>query len=328
MKQRIDVAARFTFALMLAAWSVGAHAQAYPQRSVTIVVPFSAGGPTDTIARIVAQRMGTTLGQSVVVENVTGAGGSIGVAKIVHAAPDGYTVGIGHIGTHVFNGAVQNQSFNAVTDLDPVGLVASNPQMIISKNDVPAKTLKDLLDWVKAKPTPATSGTGGPGTPAHVSSIYFANTTGAKIEVVHYRGAAPAMQDLIAGHIDISFDQAANSLPQVRAGRIRAYAVTQATRLASAPDVPTVDEAGLPKFYMTVWHGLWVPKGTPASVVAKLNGALRETLADPEVRKRLADLGQEIPAADQQTPEALRNFHKAEQDKWWPMIKAAGIKGE
>jgi tripartite-type tricarboxylate transporter receptor subunit TctC len=328
MRQRIAAAAHFTLALVLAACASAAHAQPYPQRSVTMLVPFSAGGPTDTIARIIAQRMGTALGQTVVVENLTGAGGSIGVAKVVHAAPDGYTVSIGHIGTHVFNGAVQDLSFNALTDLDPVGMVASNPQMVISKNDVPAKTLKDLLEWVKTKPAPATSGTGGPGTPSHVSSIYFANATGAKIEVVHYRGAAPVMQDLIAGHIDMSFDQAANSLPQVRAGRIRAYAVTQATRLASAPDVPTVDEAGLPKFYMTVWHGLWVPKGTPPSVIAKLNAALRETLADPDVRKRLGDLGQEIPAADQQTPEALRTFHKAEQDKWWPMIKAAGIRGE
>jgi tripartite-type tricarboxylate transporter receptor subunit TctC len=327
MKHAFAAAARCLLAAFAACVTL-AHAQAWPQRNVTVIVPFSAGGPTDTIARILAQRMSTSLGQSVVVENVTGAGGAIGVGKVVHAPPDGYLVGIGHVGTHVITGAVQSLPFNALTDLDPVGLVASNPQFIISKNDVPAKTLEDLLKWAKAKPTPATCGTGGPGTPAHISGVYFANTTGARIEIVHYRGAAPAMQDLIAGHIDISFDQAANSLPQVRAGRIRAYAVTQATRLASAPDVPTVDEAGLPRFYMTVWHGLWVPKGTPAGVIARLNGALREALADPDVRKRLADLGQEIPAADQQSPEALRAFHKAEQDKWWPMIKAAGIRAD
>jgi tripartite-type tricarboxylate transporter receptor subunit TctC len=206
-------------------------------------------------------------------------------------------------------------------------MVASNPQIIVSKNDVPAKTLQEFVAWAKAKPTPVTSGTGGPGTPSHVSGIYFANTTGAKVEVIHYRGSGPALQDVMAGHIDATFDQAANALPQIRAGRIRAYAVTQATRLASAPDIPTVDEAGLPRFYMTVWHALWVPKGTPPTVIAKLNQALRDTLADAETRKKLGDLGQEIPPADQQSPEYLRTFHKAEQDKWWPLIKAAGIKG-
>jgi tripartite-type tricarboxylate transporter receptor subunit TctC len=269
--------------------------------------------------------MSTSLGQGVVVENVTGAGGSIAVGKVVHSAPDGYTVGIGHLGTHVITGAVQDLQYNAVTDLEPVGMVASNPQIIVSKNDVPAKTLKDFVAWAKGKGM--TSGTGGPGTPSHVSGIYFANTTGAKVDIIHYRGSAPALQDVMAGHIDATFDQAANALPQIRAGRIRAYAVTQATRLASAPDIPTVDEAGLPKFYMTVWHALWVPKATPAPVVAKLNHALRETLADPEIRKKLGDLGQEIPSPENQSPEYLRTFHKAEQDKWWPMIKAAGIKG-
>jgi len=327
MKHRIGARLRFLAALAFASVSVAAFGQGYPTRPVTIIVPFAAGGPTDTIARIIAQRMGTSLGQTVVVENVTGAGGSIAVGKVVHAPADGYMVSIGHLGTHVITGAVQELQYNALTDLDPVGMVASNPQIIVSKNDVPAKTLQEFVAWAKAKPTPVTSGTGGPGTPSHVSAIYFANTTGAKVEVIHYRGSGPALQDVMAGHIDATFDQAANALPQIRAGRIRAYAVTQATRLASAPDIPTVDEAGLPKFYMTVWHALWVPKGTPGAVVAKLNHALRETLADAEVRKKLGDLGQEIPPADQQSPEALRTFHKAEQDKWWPLIKAAGIKG-
>jgi tripartite-type tricarboxylate transporter receptor subunit TctC len=327
MKHWIHRAARFAAALGLAALALGAAAQDYPTRAVTIIVPFAAGGPTDTIARIIAQRMGQSLGQTVVVENVTGAGGSIAVNKVVHAPPDGYMVGIGHLGTHVITGAVMDLPYNAVNDLDPVGLVASNPQIIVSKNDVPAKTLKEFVDWAKGKPAPVTSGTGGPGTPSHVSAIYFANTTGAKVDVIHYRGSAPALQDVMAGHIDATFDQAANALPQIRAGRIRAYAVTQATRLASAPDIPTVDEAGLPKFYMTVWHALWVPKNTPAAVTAKLNKALRETLADEGVRKKLGDLGQEIPPPDQQSPQYLHAFHKAEQDKWWPMIKAAGIKG-
>lgn len=327
MKRSILGAARLAAAFAFASLALGALAQGYPTRPVTIIVPFAAGGPTDTIARIIAQRMGTSLGQAVVVENVTGAGGSIAVGKVVHSNPDGYTVSIGHLGTHVITGAVQELQYNALTDLEPVGMVASNPQIIVSKNDVPAKTLQDFVAWAKAKPVPVTSGTGGPGTPSHVSAIYFANTTGAKVDVIHYRGSGPALQDVMAGHIDATFDQAANALPQIRAGRIRAYAVTQATRLASAPDIPTVDEAGLPKFYMTVWHALWVPKGTPAAVVAKLNQALRDTLADGETRKKLGDLGQEIPPAEQQSPEYLRTFHKAEQDKWWPLIKAAGIKG-
>jgi len=327
MKCWIRRAARAAAAIGIATFVLGAAAQEYPTRAVTIIVPFAAGGPTDTIARIIAQRMGQSLGQTVVVENVTGAGGSIAVNKVVHSQPDGYTVSIGHLGTHVITGAVMDLQYNAVTDLDPVGMVASNPQIIVSKNDVPAKTLKDFVAWARAKPAPVTSGTGGPGTPSHVSAIYFANTTGAKVDVIHYRGSGPALQDVMAGHIDATFDQAANALPQIRAGRIRAYAVTQATRLASAPDIPTVDEAGLPKFYMTVWHALWVPKATPAAVTAKLNKALRETLADEAVRKKLGDLGQEIPPPDQQSPEYLHTFHKAEQDKWWPMIKAAGIKG-
>ncbi|HZZ92913.1 MAG TPA: tripartite tricarboxylate transporter substrate-binding protein [Usitatibacter sp.] len=327
MKQWIRQGAHLAAALVFASLGAGALAQDYPTRPVTIIVPFAAGGPTDTIARIIAQRMGQSLGQTVVVENVTGAGGSIAVGKVVHAPADGYTVSIGHLGTHVITGAVQDLQYNALTDLDPVGMVAANPQIIVSKNDVPAKTLKEFVAWAKAKPAPLTSGTGGPGTPSHVSGIYFANTTGAKVDIIHYRGSGPALQDVMAGHIDATFDQAANALPQIRAGRIRAYAVTQSTRLASAPDIPTVDEAGLPKFYMTVWHALWVPKGTPAPVIAKLNQALRDTLADAEVRKKLGDLGQEIPPPEQQTPQYLHTFHKAEQDKWWPMIKAAGIKG-
>jgi tripartite-type tricarboxylate transporter receptor subunit TctC len=327
MKHGIRTAWRLAAAFALATLSLAASAQDYPARAVTIIVPFAAGGPTDTIARIVAQRMGQSLGQSVVVENVTGAGGSIAVGKVVRSPADGYIVSIGHLGTHVITGAVQELPYNALTDLDPVGMVASNPQIIVSKNDVPAKTLQEFVAWAKAKPVPVTSGTGGPGTPSHVSAVYFANTTGAKVDVIHYRGSGPALQDVMAGHIDATFDQAANSLPQIRSGRIRAYAVTQSTRLASAPDIPTVDEAGLPKFYMTVWHALWVPKGTPAPVIAKLNQALRDTLADAEVRKKLGDLGQEIPPPDQQSPEYLHTFHKAEQDKWWPLIKAAGIKG-
>jgi tripartite-type tricarboxylate transporter receptor subunit TctC len=312
------------FALVI----LGAAAQTYPTHTVTITVPFSAGGPTDTIARIMAERMGRALGQSVVVENVTGAGGSIGGAKVARAAPDGYSIAIGHVGTHVIAGAVHQLSYDVFNDFEPVGMIAANPQIIVSRNGVPAKDLRELVAWVKANANKVSSGTGGAGTPSHVSSVYFANVTGAPIQIVHYRGAAPAMQDIIAGHIDLAFDQAANSLPQVRAGKIKAYAVTAKSRLAAAPEIPTVDEAGLPEFYMSIWHGLWVPKGTPKAVVARLNAAIVESLADPAVRERLANLGQEIPAPDQQTPEVLRAHHKAEIDKWWPVIKNAGIKAE
>jgi len=290
------------------------------------VVPFAAGGPTDTIARILAERAGKSLGQPVIVENTAGAGGMIAVQKVVRSAPDGYTLFIGHNGPMVIAPAMQSVSFDVLTDLEPVAMVATNPQVIVSNPSVPAKNLKELVAWCKANGDKVSAGTGGPGTPAHISVVYFGNSIGAPVQPIHYKGSGPAMQDLIGGHIQLGFEQAANALQHIRAGKIRGYAVTAKTRLASAPEIPTVDEAGLPGFYMAIWHAFWVPKGTPHEVVAKLNGALREALADPAVRKRLEDLGQEIPAADQQTPEALRAFHKAEVDKWWPVIKGAGIR--
>lgn len=314
-------------AVAIASLTLAAGAQ-YPQRSVTLIVPFSAGGPTDTIGRLLAERMSKSLGQTVVVENVAGAGGTIANNRVKQAAPDGYTLAIGHLGTHVLAPAVQQLEVDYVSDFEPIGLVATNPQVIVSRNDVPAKDLNGLVAHVKANPGKVSYGTGGPGTPSHVMAVYFGTQVGSPLNIVHYKGAGPAMQDVIAGHVDLSFDQAATAIGLVKAGRVRGYAVTAKARLASAPDIPTVDEAGLPGFYMSIWHALWVPRGTPREVTAKLNEALREALADPGVRKRLADMGQEIPTLEQQAPEALRAHHRAETEKWWPVIKAAGIKAQ
>jgi tripartite-type tricarboxylate transporter receptor subunit TctC len=303
-----------------------AQAQNFPVRPITMVVPFAAGGPTDTIARLVGQAMSVKLGQTVLIENVTGAAGSIGVGRVARANPDGYTIGIGHWSTHVVNAAVYPLQYDVLKDFAPISLIANNPQLIVSKNAVPAKNLKELIAWVKANQDKVSEGTAGAGSASHIGGIFFQQLTGTNFQFVPYRGTGPVMQDLLAGNIDLTFDQAANSLPQVRAGQIRAYAVTAKTRLAAAPDIPTVDEAGLPGFYIAVWHGLWAPKGTPQEVMAKLLDAVHAALSDPNVKKRLADLGQDIPAPKQQTPEALYAHHKAELEKWTPIIKAANIK--
>jgi tripartite-type tricarboxylate transporter receptor subunit TctC len=307
---------------------VAAVAQNYPSRPITMIVPFSAGGPTDTIARIMAERVRGPLGQTVVIENVTGAAGSIGVGRVARSAPDGYTLSIGHWSTHVVNGAIYSLPYDVFNDFEPISLIASNPQLVISKLGVPATNLKELIAWSKANQDKLSVGTAGAGSASHVSGVYFQNTLGARFQFIPYRGAAPALQDVMAGQVDIMFDQAANSLPQVRGRTIRAYAVTAKKRLVSAPDIPTVDEAGLPDFYIAVWHGVWAPKGTPKEVIGKLTAAVREALADPAVQKRLVELGQDIPPPEQQSPEALAAYHKAEIDKWWPIIKAANIKGE
>jgi tripartite-type tricarboxylate transporter receptor subunit TctC len=316
------------FAVVLSFIAFSAAAQGFPSRPITVVVPFAAGGPTDTIARVLAERMSRSLGQPVVAENTAGAGGTIAVSRVARAAPDGYTIFIGHNGPMVLAPAMQSVQFDVLTDLEPLAMVATNPQIIVSNPSVPAKDLKELVAWCKANGDKVSAGTGGPGTPAHVSVVYFANTIGAPVQPIHYKGSGPAMQDAIAGHIQLGFEQALNALPHIRAGKLRPYAVTAKSRLASAPDIPTVDEAGLPGFYMSIWHAYWAPKGTPREVIARLNAALKEAVADPAVRKRLEDLGQEIPAVEQQTPEALRAFHKAEVDKWWPLIKSTGIKAQ
>jgi tripartite-type tricarboxylate transporter receptor subunit TctC len=303
-----------------------ARADNFPSRPVTIIVPFSAGGPSDAMARILAERMKVALGQSVLVENVTGAGGSIGVGRAVQSPPDGYTISFGHLGTHVANGAVYKLSYDLVADLEPVVLLPSNPMIVVSKNAVPAKSLQELVAWLKSKPAPATAGTAGAGSGSHIAGVYFENVTGIKLQYVPYRGTGPALNDLVAGQIDLIVDQTSNSINQVRAGTIRAYAITDSKRVVSAPDIPTTDEAGLKGFYMTLWSGMWVPKGTPKDIVAKLNAAAVEALNDPAVRKQLENLGLEMPPQDQLAPEALGARQKAEIAKWWPMIKAANIK--
>jgi len=305
-----------------------ALAENYPSHPITLVVPFSAGGPTDSMARIMADRMKTTLGESMLIENVTGAGGSIGVGRVARAAPDGYTVSIGHLGTHVANGAIYKLSYDLVADFEPVVLLPSNPMVFVSTNAVPAKSLGELLAWMKAKPSPPTAGTAGAGSASHVAGLYFESVTGIKLQFVPYRGTAPALTDLVAGQIEMIIDQTSNSINQIRAGSIRAYAVTDEKRLATAPDIPTVDEAGLPGFHMQLWSGFWVPKGTPKDIVAKLNAAAVEAMNDPAVRAKFENLGLVMPPKDQLTPEALGAFQKSEIAKWWPMLKAANVKVE
>jgi tripartite-type tricarboxylate transporter receptor subunit TctC len=305
-----------------------ASAQPYPSRPITIVVPFAAGGPTDVIARTLGQHMRGTLGQTVLVDNTAGANGNIGVAKVARAAPDGYTVSIGHWSTHVVNGAVYTLQHDVFKDFEPVSLLSTNSYLIVAKNAVPANDLKSFIAWLKANPDKASEGTAGAGSPQHIGGLFFQQATGTRFQFVPYRGAAPAMQDLLGGQIDMIIDDPTSSLPQVRAGKIKAFAVTAKARLAAAPEIPTVDEAGLPGFYFSRWHALWLPKGTSKDVVARLNGAVVAALADPAVRPRLEGLGQEIFAREQQTPAALQAYHKAEIDKWWPIIKAANIKAE
>jgi tripartite-type tricarboxylate transporter receptor subunit TctC len=278
------------------------------------------------MARILAERMKTTLGEVLLVENVTGAGGSLGVGRAVRSPPDGYTISFGHLGTHVANGAIYKLGYDLVADLEPVALLPSNPMVIVSKNAVPAKSLKELLEWLKARPAPATAGTAGAGSGAHIAGLYFENITGIKLQYVPYRGTAPAMNDLVAGQIDVIIDQLSNSIGQVRAGNIRAYAVTDTKRVESAPEIPTTDEAGLPGFHMTLWSGMWVPKGTPKDIIAKLNAAVVDAMNDPAVRKQLENLGLQMPPKDKSTPQALGDWQKAEIARWWPIIKAANVK--
>ncbi len=306
---------------------VGAWAQPYPVRPITMIVPYPPGGPTDTLGRIFGERLRTALGQPVIVENVSGAGGTIGVARAVRAAPDGYTINFGNVASHVFS-YVYKLPFDMLRDLEPVALLTISPMWVIARTSLPAKNMKELVAWLKDNPEKATWAIIGPGSPAHLCGVYFQNHTGARVQFVPYRGASPVLQDLAAGQIDLSCIEASASRPTVEGGKVKAYALLAKSRWAAAPQVPAIDEAGVPGLYLPFWHGLWVPKGTPSGITTKLNAALVEALADPAIRKRLTELGVEIPSREQQTPEGLRAHHKAEIDKWRPMIEAANIKPE
>jgi tripartite-type tricarboxylate transporter receptor subunit TctC len=305
-----------------------AVAEDYPSRPITMIVPFPAGGPTDVIARIGAERMRVSLGQPIIIDNVTGASGSIGVGRAARAVSDGYTLSFGSWSTHVVNGATLSLKYHVFNDFEPVALIAESPMLIIARKAMPANDLRALIAWLKANPDRATVGTPGTASAGQVAGIFFEKATGTRFQFVPYRGVGPAIQDLMAGRIDLMFDLVANSLPHVRAGSVKAYAIMAKAPLANAPEIPAADEAGLPGLYVSSWQALWVPKGTPKNVITKLNSAVVDALADPLVRQRLSDLGQEIPPIEQQTPEALGARQQAEIEKWWPIIKAAGIKAE
>jgi tripartite-type tricarboxylate transporter receptor subunit TctC len=309
-----------------AAWPLAARAQSYPSRPITIIVPYPAGGPTDTLARILADNMKNSLGEPVIVENISGAAGSIGVGRVARSTPDGYTLSIGHWNTHVVLGATMNLSFNVLNDFAPVALLADTPIWLVARKDLPPKNLTELVTWLKQNADKATAGAVGVGGASDVTGSYFQQVTGTRFQFVPYRGSAPLNQDLIAGHIDFNLGMSAATYPLVRSGQIKAYAVMTTARWPAAPDVPTMEEAGIPGLYASFWHALWAPKDTPTDIVARLNAAIRVALADPVVRQRFADQGQEIWPPQQQTPEALYAHHRAEIEKWWPIIKRAGIK--
>jgi tripartite-type tricarboxylate transporter receptor subunit TctC len=316
----------FALALALSAGIAAAQAQPYPSRPITIISPFPPGGSTDVVARIMAERMRPFLGQSVVVENVGGAGGSIGVGRVARAAADGYTIDLGQWDTHVGNGAVYALPYDLQKDFEPIGLLTLNPQLLLARKTLPAQNLKELVAWLKANLGNATLANQTAG--AQVAGILLQQATDTKVMFVPYRGGGPAMQDLVAGHIDLLVIQAAAGMPQVRAGTIKAFANLSASRSFAVPGIPTADEGGVPGLHIAGWFAFFAPKATPKEPIAKLSAAMVQALADPAVRARLADLGLDVASRELQTPEGLAAFHKAEIEKWWPIMKAAGIKTE
>lgn len=305
-----------------------AFGQAWPSKPITLIVPFAAGGPTDLLARIIGERMGKELGQQFIIENVTGAAGTIAMAKLARAAPDGYTIGISHVGTNVANAAIYTKlTFDLLGDLVPVARLPANPMLVVSSNNVPAKTLKELVEYLKANPDKVSGGTAGIGSGSHLGALAFNKATGVSYQMVPYRGTGPAMQDLIANQIQVMVDQSSNSLPQVQGGKIRAYAQTSAKRSPAMPDIPTAAEAGYP-IEISIWNGLWAPKGTSPDIIDKLNAAAVTALADPAVRKRMEELGQDLPTVEEMKPAAFAEFQKAELARWKPILEAAGVKSE
>lgn len=317
-----------TVVIALLAVVASAHAQSYPTRPVTIIVPYPPGGPTDQVARQIATKIGDKLGQNFVVENISGGGTNIAGHRVARSAPDGYTLSLGHIQTHVINAATQNLQYDVVKDFEPITLIADTPQWLVTRKSLPADDVKSFITWLKQQDGKATCGATGVGGPTDLAAVYFEKATGTRFQLVPYRGGAPLVQDLLAGQIDFTIGQAANYLGHVRSAQLKAFAVLSKKRWWAAPDVPTMDEVGITGFYASFWHGLWAPKGTPKEIIAKLHAAMVETLADETVKKRLADIGQEVWPAEQQTPAALAAQQQAEIERWGPVIKAAGIKGE
>jgi tripartite-type tricarboxylate transporter receptor subunit TctC len=309
-------------ALAILAGIGSVDAQTYPSRPITLIVPFPPGGSTDSAARIMAERMRTTLGQSIVIENVGGAGGSIGVGRVARAEPDGYTFDIGQWDTHV-GSIIYKLDYDLEKDFAPIALVSHNPQLMVAKKDLPANTLTELVTWMKANPGKINFV--NQNAAANVTGVLFENLTKQKVQFIPYRGAGPAMTDLVSGTVDLLVVQGAVALPQIRAGKIKALANLSPQRSASMADIPTSDESGVKGLYMSGWFGFWAPKGTPKEIIAKLNAATVEALADPAIQKRFSDLGLDVAPRAQQTPEGLAAFQKAEIDKWWPIIKSSGI---
>lgn len=320
---------RVALALLAVAAAGPAFGQAYPNKPINLIVPFAAGGPTDVMARILGERMGKELGQQIVIDNVTGAAGSIAMGKLARSAPDGYTIGIGHLGTNVVNGAIyKNLNYDLINDLEPIALLPSNPLLVVTSNQVPAKDLKELVAYLKANADKISGGTAGVGSGSHIGALAFFAVTGTNYQLVPYRGTGPAVQDLIANQIQVMIDQSSNSLPHIRAGKLKVYAVAAKQRTAAAPDVPTTAEAGFPGIEVAIWHGLWAPKGTPKDIVDKINAAAVKALQDPEIRRKLEDLGQDIPTPAQMKADVFGAFQKAEFAKWKPIIDKAGVKVE
>jgi len=315
-------------AFLALGWSLRCAAEDYPTRPITMIVPFPAGGATDTVARFLAEKMRAILGQPVVIENVGGAAGSLGVGRAVRSNGDGYTLSIGTSTTHMLTGGLYALQFDLLKDLEPVIQIGSEPLLIVGRKSLPADDLKGLIAWLKANPDKASVGIAGVGATGHLTGISFQKETGTKFQFVPYRGNGPAMQDLLAEQIDFMIEPSSNFKALIAAGSVKPFAITGKTRLPSSPDIPTADEAGLPGFFASLWYGLWVPKGTPKEIIAELNATMSQILADPKVKQRFDELGIQITPLNQQSPEALRAFQKAEADRWWPIIKASNIKAE